>query len=260
MNVAKVYFIGAGPGAADLITVRGARLLEVADLVMYAGSLVSEDILQYCRADAEVVNTAGIHLEQQMEWYVRAQQHDWSVARVHSGDPAIYGATAEQMRRLRELKIAYEVIPGVSSFSAAASCFSVELTKPEIAQSIILTRTTGRASAVPELEALDQLAAHQTSLCIFLSGPHLAKMVADLRLHYAADTPILMVQKATWPQEKRHQSTLGQVLDEVNPQEWALSTMILVGDALRDEMPVESRLYSADYTHKFRRAGKTVDA
>ena len=249
----KVYFIGAGPGAADLITVRGADLLQKADLVLYAGSLVSEEILKYCRTDAVFVNTAGLHLDQQLEWYRRAQEADWLVARVHSGDPAIYGATAEQMQHLKAWGVEYEIVPGVSSFSAAAACFGTELTKPEVAQSIILTRTTGRASGVPASESLARLAAHQTTLCIFLSGPHLPAMVKDLREHYSEDTPIWLMQKATWPEERRHQSTLGRLLEEVNPQEWALSTMILVGDALREECAEASRLYAADYTHRFRR-------
>ena len=125
----KVYFIGAGPGAADLITVRGAKILSRADLVLYAGSLVSEDILQYCQEGTTCINTAGLHLEQQLEWYHQAKQQDWLVARVHSGDPAIYGATAEQMRHLREWGVDFEIVPGVSSFTAAAACFGAELTK-----------------------------------------------------------------------------------------------------------------------------------
>ena len=254
----KVYFIGAGPGAADLITVRGAEILRRADLVLYAGSLVSDDILQDCREETTCVNTAGLHLEQQLEWYRQAKQHDWLVARVHSGDPAIYGATAEQMRHLREWGVDFEIVPGDSSFTAAAACFGAELTKPSVAQSIILTRTTGRASGVPEREALAELATHQTTLCIFLSGPHLASMVADLCQHYPDDTPILLIQKATWPQERKHQSTLATVLDEVNPQEWALSTMILVGEVLREELPDVSRLYSSQYTHRFRRREKNL--
>jgi precorrin-4/cobalt-precorrin-4 C11-methyltransferase len=254
----KVYFIGAGPGAADLITVRGADILRKADLILYAGSLVSEEILQYCREEATCVNTASLYLEQQLEWYRQAQQKEWMVARIHSGDPAIYGATAEQIHYLREWGVEFEIVPGVSSFTAAAACFGAELTKPSVAQSIILTRTTGRASEVPEREILADFASHQTTLCIFLSGPHLASMVADLQQHYPDDTPIWLIQKATWPQERRHQSTLGTVLDEVKPQEWALSTMILVGEVLREKLPDVSKLYSSEYTHRFRRREKNL--
>ncbi len=249
----KVYFIGAGPGAADLITVRGVKVLERVPMVMYAGSLVSEDILDYCKSNAEIVNTASLNLEEQMACYERAQQNGWDVARVHSGDPAIYGATAEQMRRLEAMQIPYEVVPGVSSFTAAASCLSTELTKPNVSQSIILTRTAGRASSVPDGETLDTLASHNATLCIFLSGPHLPKIVQTLREHYEEDTPIALIYKATWPEQRIHRSTLAKVVDEVRVQEWSLTTMMLVGDVLRSDLPEESKLYSAHYTHRFRK-------
>src|SRR5437899_9041340 len=171
----KVYFIGAGPGAADLITLRGAKILGRVKMVLYAGSLVPTDMLQHCGADAELIDTAQLNLEQQQECYMRAQQAGHDVARLHSGDPAIYGATAEQMRRLDALGIEYEVVPGVSSFTAAAAAVKAELTKPEVSQTIILTRVSGRASAVPEAEAIARLAAHRSTMCIFLSGPHLKK-------------------------------------------------------------------------------------
>ncbi|MEE9333413.1 MAG: cobalt-precorrin-4/precorrin-4 C(11)-methyltransferase, partial [Granulosicoccaceae bacterium] len=183
----KVYFIGAGPGASDLITLRGANILARVSMVLYAGSLVPTDMLQHCKADAELVDTSKLDLEQQQACYQRAQQADVDVARLHSGDPAIYGATAEQMRRLDTLDIEYEIVPGVSSFSAAAAEINAELTKPEISQSIILTRVSGRASAVPELESIAKLAEHRTTMCIFLSGPHLKKIVTDLLLHYTED-------------------------------------------------------------------------
>ncbi|HEX6566790.1 MAG TPA: cobalt-precorrin-4/precorrin-4 C(11)-methyltransferase, partial [Chthoniobacterales bacterium] len=142
----RVYFIGAGPGAADLITIRGAEILSRAQLVMYAGSLVSEAMLSHCRANPLIVNTAKLNLDEQVEFYLQARERDWDVARLHSGDPSIYGATAEQMRRLRELEIGYEVVPGVPSFVASAGVLETELTKPDISQTIILTRTSGRAS------------------------------------------------------------------------------------------------------------------
>src|SRR5271165_4635925 len=153
----KVYFIGAGPGAFDLITIRGAEILSRAQLVMYAGSLVSEQMLRHCKANPLIVNTAKLNLEEQEQFYRMAQERNWDVARLHSGDPSIYGATAEQMRRLDRLGIAYEVVPGVSSFTAAAALLNTELTKPEIAQTIILTRTSGRASPMPGSESLRAL-------------------------------------------------------------------------------------------------------
>ncbi len=248
----KVYFIGAGPGAADLITLRGANILGRVNMVLYAGSLVPIAMLQHCKTDAELIDTAELDLEQQEACYRRAQEGDYDVARLHSGDPAIYGATAEQMRRLEVLGIDYDIVPGVSSFSAAAASIKAELTKPEISQSIILTRVSGRASAVPELESIARLAEHQATMCIFLSGPHLKKIVADLRLHYPDDTPVALVYRATWPEERSYQGTLGTVLEETKKTDWNLTTMMLVGKALGHESQTESSLYSKDFTHIFR--------
>jgi len=255
----KVFFIGAGPGAPDLITLRGAKILADAKMVLFAGSLVSRKMLTHCRADAEIVDTSALDLDEQENCYRRAHDLGWDVARLHSGDPAIYGATAEQMRRLDALGISYEIVPGVSSFLASAAILGAELTKPDVSQTIILTRTSGRASPVPELESIARLGQHRATLCIFLSGPHLAEIVADLRAHYPPDTPLALVQKATWPQEKTWRGTLANVLDEVNPRDWTLSTMLLVGEVLRDEPARESQLYSAKYSHRFRRAAKEAE-
>ncbi len=248
----KVYFIGAGPGASDLITLRGANILRRVRMVLYAGSLVPTDMLQHCRPDAALIDTAKLDLEQQEACYRRAQEADCDVARLHSGDPAIYGATAEQMRRLDALGIAYEIVPGVSSFTSAAASIKAELTKPEVSQTVILTRVSGRASAVPELESIARLAEHQATMCIFLSGPHLKKIVADLRLHYPDDTPAALVYKATWPEERCYQGTLGTLLTETDKADWNLTTMLLVGKALGRGEQTESSLYSKDFTHIFR--------
>jgi len=248
----KVYFIGAGPGASDLITLRGANVLGRVSMVLYAGSLVPADMLQHCRPDAELIDTAKLDLEQQQACYVRAKEADCDVARLHSGDPAIYGATAEQMRRLDALGIEYEIVPGVSSFTAAAAAIKAELTKPEVSQTIILTRVSGRASAVPELESIARLAEHHSTMCIFLSGPHLKKIVTDLRLHYPADTPVSLVYRATWPEQRTYQGTLGSVLKETKRKDWNLTTMLLVGAALGRDVQTESSLYSKDFTHIFR--------
>lgn len=248
----KVFFVGAGPGAADLITLRGAKLLGSVTMVMYAGSLVPSEMLQHCRADAELIDTAQLDLEQQTACYARARERDVDVVRLHSGDPAIYGATAEQMRRLDGLGIAYEVVPGVSSFAAAAAAVSAELTKPEVAQTVILTRVSGRASAVPALESIGRLAQHKTTMCIFLSGPHLKKIVSDLRLHYPETTPVTLVYRASWPDQRIYQGTLATVLEETKRGAWNLTTMMLVGAALDKGAQVESSLYSRDFTHLFR--------
>lgn len=248
----KVYFIGAGPGASDLITLRGANILGKVNMVLYAGSLVPTDMLQHCRADAELIDTATLDLDQQEACYRRAQEADCDVARLHSGDPAIYGATAEQMRRLDALGIDYDIVPGVSSFTSAAASIKAELTKPEVSQTVILTRVSGRASAVPELESIARLAEHQATLCIFLSGPHLKKIVADLRLHYSDDTPVALVYRATWPEERTYQGTLATILKDTKKNDWNLTTMLLVGAALGRGEQTESSLYSKDFTHIFR--------
>jgi precorrin-4/cobalt-precorrin-4 C11-methyltransferase len=250
----KVYFIGAGPGATDLITIRGAAILARAQLVMYAGSLVSEAMLSYCQADPLIVNTAKLNLDEQAEYYLQAKEKDWEVARLHSGDPSIYGATAEQMRRLRELQIGYEVVPGVPSFVSAAAVLDAELTKPDISQTIILTRTSGRASAVPVKENLQSLAAHQATLCIFLSGANLAEVVEELLRQYPQSTPVALVQRASWPEQRIHRGHLSELLNEIEPNSWTLTTMLLVGQALDENIISDSRLYAADYSHRFRRA------
>jgi precorrin-4/cobalt-precorrin-4 C11-methyltransferase len=250
----KVYFIGAGPGAADLITIRGAAILARAQLVMYAGSLVSEAMLSHCQADPVIVNTAKLNLDEQVEYYLQAKEKDWEVARLHSGDPSIYGATAEQMRRLRELQIGYEVVPGVPSFVSAAAVLDAELTKPDISQTIILTRTSGRASPVPAKENLQSLAAHQATLCVFLSGASLAEVIEELLRHYPQSTPVALVQRASWPEQRIHRGHLGELLNEMEPNSWALTTMLLVGQALDENIVSDSRLYSADYSPRFRRA------
>jgi precorrin-4/cobalt-precorrin-4 C11-methyltransferase len=252
----RVYFVGAGPGAQDLITVRGAEILKRTPIVMYAGSLVPPEVLRYCSSDAEIIDTARLDLEQQEACYRQAQSVNADVARVHSGDPAIYGATAEQMRRLEKLGIAYEVVPGVSSFTAAAASLSSELTKPGVSQTVILTRVSGRASPVPEKEALTELAKSGATLCIFLSGPHLRRIVSELRPHYPADTPVALVHRASWPDERSHRSTLGRLLSEVKAKDWRLTTLLLVGRVLSREIAAESRLYAKDYPHIFRKARK----
>jgi precorrin-4/cobalt-precorrin-4 C11-methyltransferase len=249
----KVYFIGAGPGAADLITIRGAAILSRVQLVMYAGSLVSEEMLRHCRTNPLIVDTAKLNLQEQEQYYRLAKEKDWDVARLHSGDASIYGATAEQMHRLRGLGIDYEMVPGVPSFVSAAAALKTELTKPNVSQTIILTRTSGRASPMPAKESLQLLAAHQATLCIFLSGGHLLEVVNELLLHYPTDTPAALVQRATWPEERVYRGRLGELLNEIEPGSWLLTTMLLVGQVIDNSIVSESRLYAADYSHRFRK-------
>jgi len=254
----KVTFIGAGPGAADLITVRGARSLAEARLVLYAGSLVSREMLIHCHGDAEIFDTSQMNLDEQIAQYKRAQKLGWNVARLHSGDPAIYGAISEQMRALDALEIPYEVVPGVSSFTASAAVLKASLTKPDLAQSIIITRTEGRASSVPESESIEGLASHRATMAIFLSGATLVHTVESLLKAYPGDTPCALVCKASWPQEKVHEATLSSLLEGIAPEEWRLSTMLLVGEALAHEPSSNSRLYSPEYSHRFRKAVREV--
>jgi precorrin-4/cobalt-precorrin-4 C11-methyltransferase len=252
----RVFFIGAGPGAPDLITLRGARILSESPVVLYAGSLVSVEILQHCHPDARILDSASLNLDEQIAEYRRARDLNQNVARLHSGDPAIYGAIAEQMRALDQLEIPYEVVPGVSSFTASAAVLNASLTRPEISQSILITRTEGRASAVPEGESIASLAAHRATMAVFLSGATLAKTVGELLTSYPAETPVALVCKATWPEEKHHVSSLGALLSEIQPSEWTLSTMLLVGFALGKEPGLNSRLYSAEYSHRYRKAAR----
>lgn len=254
-----VYFIGAGPGAADLITVRGMKLLQQVPLVLYAGSLVPEEMLSHCRSDAECIDTASLDLEQQMQHYRRAKANGWDVARLHSGDPALYGATAEQMRRLKALGIDYQVVPGVSSYSAAAAALGSELTKPGVAQTVILTRSAGRSSPMPVGEDLASLAAHGTTLCLFLSGAKLKRTVDTLLPHYGADAPVALVRRVSWPDQRIHRSTLGLLLDEIDTKDWGLTTLLLVGPVLAENSGGDSRLYAADYVHAFRACNDEAD-
>jgi precorrin-4/cobalt-precorrin-4 C11-methyltransferase len=180
------------------------------------------------------------------------------VARVHSGDPAIYGAVHEQMRALDRLGIAYEVVPGVSSFTASAAVLNASLTRPEISQSIIITRAEGRASGVPEGESLAGFAAHGATMAVFLSGASLERVVEELLEGYPPDTPAALVCKASWPQEKHRRATLGTLLDGLSQEDWRLSTMLLVGNALGAEEGIPSRLYHPAYAHKFRKAAPTA--
>jgi precorrin-4/cobalt-precorrin-4 C11-methyltransferase len=252
----RVVFVGAGPGADDLISVRGARLLGEADLILFAGSLVSRNLVdQWRRPDAEVVDTQGLNLDEQEEHFRQARERGLRlVVRLHTGDPAIYGATAEQMRRLEKLGIPWEVVPGVSSFLASAAALGCELTKPGISQTIILTRTDGRSSPVPPAENLRSLAEHRATLCLFLSGARLEETVAELASVYGADTPAALVYKASWPQQRLHRGTLGSLLEGLNLDEWKLSTMLLVGNALAAEGGTESALYAASFSHGTRQA------
>ncbi|UOA33483.1 Precorrin-4 C(11)-methyltransferase [Sulfitobacter sp. DSM 110093] len=249
-----VHFIGAGPGAADLITLRGRDLIAACPVCLYAGSLVPEALLSHCPEGARIVNTARLSLDDIMEEIAAADAAGHDVARLHSGDLSVWSAMGEQLRRLREMGIAYDVTPGVPSFAAAAAELGAELTLPGVAQSVILTRTSGRATAMPEEETLANFARTGATLAIHLSVHVLDKVVEDLTPHYGADCPVAVVWRASWPDQRIVKATLSTLRTEVG-EEMARTALILVGHALGAEDFGESRLYAADYDRRFRPVG-----
>jgi len=246
----KIYFIGAGPGDPDLITVKGRRLIEQADVIIYAGSLVNSEIIACRKADAEVYNSASMTLEEVVDVMKKNFSMGKFIARVHTGDPSIYGAIREQIDLLDELSIAYEVIPGVSSFTAAASVLGMEFTLPGVSQTVICTRMEGR-TPVPEREDLELLASHRASMAIFLSVHMLDDVVKKLRVHYDDNTPVAIVQKATWPDQKIVKGTLSNIKEKIESENIDKTAMILVGDFLGDEYE-RSMLYDPGFSHGFR--------
>ncbi len=252
----KVYFIGAGPGAADLITVRGLRLIERCGVCLYAGSLVPEEIVRAAPQGALVMDTAPMHLDQIIEQMKLAFERNMDVARVHSGDPSIYGATAEQMRRLDELAIEYEVVPGVPAFAAAAARLKTELTLPEIAQTIILTRTEMKASSMPSRERLEILGQSGATLAIHLSVRNLANIRDALVPHYGEDCPVVVAYRVTWPDEMFIHTSLAQMKDAVREAKITRTALILVGRVFGNVAFRDSDLYNQDYAHVLRNRGK----
>lgn len=248
-----VHFIGAGPGAADLITLRGRDLIAASPVCLYAGSLVPQALLSHCPPGARIVNTAPMDLDQIIAEIAAAHQAGQDVARLHSGDLSVWSAMGEQLRRLRNLGIPYDVTPGVPSFAAAAAALGAELTLPGIAQSVVLTRTSGRASAMPEGERLANFAATGATLAIHLSVHVLDRVQAELLPHYGADCPVAVVFRASWPDQRIHRATLATLDPAIGEGE--RTALILVGPALAAEGFEESRLYAGDYDRRFRPVG-----
>lgn len=246
-----VHFVGAGPGAPDLLTLRGRDIIASCPVCLYAGSLVPEAILGHCPEGARIVNTAPLSLDQIIEEIAAAHARGQDVVRLHSGDLSVWSAMGEQLRRLRALGIPYSVTPGVPSFAAAAAALGTELTLPGLAQSVVLTRTPGRASAMPEGETLVNFAATGATLAIHLSIHNLAQTVADLVPAYGAECPVAVVWRATWPEQRIVRGTLGSIEDLVaNSME--RTALILVGRALGGEGFDESCLYATEYDRRFR--------
>ena len=249
-----VHFIGAGPGAPDLLTLRGRDLIAACPVCLYAGSLVPEAVLAHCPDGARIINTAPMDLDAIMAEISTAHAAGQDVARLHSGDLSVWSAMGEQLRRLRALDIPYTVTPGVPAFAAAAAALGSELTLPEVAQSVVLTRTPGRASAMPGDETLAAFAATKATLAIHLSIHRLANVAAELAPFYGPDCPVAVVWRASWPDQRIIRGTLADIADLVGAME--RTALILVGPALAAEGFSESRLYAADYDRRFR-AGRT---
>lgn len=246
-----VHFIGAGPGAADLLTLRGRDLIASTPVCLYAGSLVPKEILSHCPKDAKIINTAPLDLDEIMAEIQTAHAAGQDVVRLHSGDLSVWSAMGEQLRRLRALNIPYSVTPGVPSFAAAAATLGAELTLPNIAQSVILTRTPGRASSMPEGESLDNFARTGATLAIHLSIQNLASVQEALIPHYGADCPVAVVYRASWPDERIIRSTLEHIGDDLGDGV-ERTALILVGRALAQEGFDESCLYAGDYDRRYR--------
>ncbi|CAN7621175.1 precorrin-4 C(11)-methyltransferase [Bosea sp. LjRoot90] len=250
-----VHFIGAGPGAVDLITLRGRELIGACPVCLYAGSLIPKAMLGWCPPRARIVDTAPLDLDAIIAEIQAAHADGKDVARLHSGDISIWSATGEQMRRLDQLGIPYEITPGVPAFAAAAAALKRELTLPGVAQSLVLTRTSGRASAMPDTEKLATFAASGTTLAIHLSIHVIEQVVDELTPFYGADCPVAIVFRASWPEERILRGRLSDIAAQVRAAELERTALILVGPALAAEDFAESALYSTGYDRRFRPSG-----
>lgn len=254
-----VYIVGAGPGDPDLLTVKAQRLLAQADVILYADSLVPKQVLAVAGADAEIIHTANKTLEEILPLMIQRVRSQRSVVRLHSGDPSLYSAIHEQMQALAAAAIPFEVIPGISAFQAAAAKLQVELTIPQLVQSIILTRISGRTE-VPASEELASLAAHQASLCLYLSARHVEAAQIELMQHYPGDTPVAVCFRVSWPDEKIWLVPLDQMTALTQSQKLIRTTLYLVSPALavrhqtesQELQQARSRLYNPEHTHLFR--------
>ena len=251
----QIYFIGAGPGDPELITVKGQRILGEADIVIYAGSLVNPALLSLVKQGAQVHNSASMTLVEVITVMLEGVQNNKMVVRLHTGDPSIYGAIQEQMDELNKHNIEYKVIPGVSSFLATAAALKQEYTLPDVSQTVIVTRIEGR-TPVPEKESLASLASHNATMCIFLSVHMIEEVVTELiKGGYTETTPIAIVQKASWPEEKIVRGTLGDIAQKIKENDIMRTAMIVVGQCLDTSYSL-SRLYAPEFAHMYRDASK----
>lgn len=248
-----VFFVGAGPGAEDLITVRGLKLLQRADVVIYAGSLVNPALLKETKPGCRVLDSAKMTLEEVIAEMVQAEEKGLSTLRLHTGDPCLYGAIREQMDALEARNIPYELCPGVSSFCGAAAALKMEYTLPAVSQSVIITRIKGRTD-VPEKESIRSFAAHQATMVIFLSMGRLEAVVKELlEGGYSEDTPSAIVYKATWPEEKVVRCPLGKLVEAQEREGMKKTALIIVGEAVKQEGYLRSKLYDPEFTTEFRK-------
>jgi len=252
-----VHFIGAGPGAPDLLTIRGRDLIAAAPVVLYAGSLVPEAVIAHAPQDALVMDTAPMTLDEITTVIEEAHEAGKDVARVHSGDPSLYGAIGEQIRRLEALGIPYDITPGVPAYAAAAAALGCELTLPDISQTVILTRTAMKASAMPPGEELETLGASGATLAIHLSVRNLRHVVEALTPHYGADCPVAVVYRASWPDQQVIRATLAEVRDKVRAAKITRTALVLVGRVLARHDFSDSRLYDPDHVHLLRPKRRT---
>lgn len=250
----SVYLVGAGPGDPELITVKGQRIVNEADIIIYAGSLVNKAIIGGHKEDAEIFNSASMTLDEVIAVIAKGTKDNKKIARVHTGDPSIYGAIREQMDRLEKLKIPYEVVPGVSSFVASAAALKKEFTLPDVSQTVICTRLEGR-TPVPEKEKLEDLAAHQASMAIFLSVQMIDDVVERLTKHYPLTTPVAVVQRASWEDQKIVMGTLADIAEKVKNEKISKTAQILVGDFLGNDYSL-SKLYDPHFSHEYRKGIK----
>lgn len=249
-----VFFVGAGTGAADLITVRGMRLLEQADVIIYAGSLVNPELLKHAREDCEIYNSARLTLDEVIDIMHKAAVQNKKIVRLHTGDPSIYGAVREQMDELDRLGIAYESCPGVSACFGAAASLNLEYTLPEVSQSLIITRMEGK-TRVPDKECIESFAAHQTSMAIYLSTGMLGELSKRLIAGgYRKDTSAAIVYKATWPEEESYICTIEGLEETAAAHGITKTALILVGDVIAHRGYEKSRLYAPDFSTEFRQA------
>ena len=250
-----VHFVGAGPGDSELITLKGSKQLKEADVVIYAGSLVNPKLLDLCKKDAKIYNSASMTLDEVLSVIYDAEENNLTTVRLHTGDPSLYGAIAEQMDALKEKQIDYDVTPGVSSFLGAAASLKKEYTLPGISQTVIITRQGGR-TPVPESESLKNLAAHNSTMCIFLSVHKIDEVVNELiEGGYKNNTPVAVVEKATWDDEKIIWGTLGDIAEKIKKAKITKTAMIVVSPCF-DANYEPSRLYAPDFSHEFREAKK----